>query len=311
MPAAVGTQRAGNKHDGPLAVSHALPSAAGATHVPIRLLVDRWHVAPVQRVSTPLTTPHGWLAVAVGCITHSFVVRSHVKPDVASQSGPVTRRASHVAPFVVTSRMHVPIADVVAPTHARPTPHGNALEQALLMPIGTWHCCVVATHTMVGPQSWAAHESPAAGAGAHVPHSCVGEIAQNPVAHSEANEHAAPTASGPDLGKHTSGGLTPERNTLHASATSAPPHVSTSAGVAAVFGAASASRHDSFSRVSQVGRSPQRRDRSASEQAWSCVHRSSAMRVQAWSAVTLLVHPNTNERTTNRRRTSFATRGTR
>jgi hypothetical protein len=71
------TQRAGARHVGPFALSHAAPSAAGAAQMPAV-----WPIAIVQKppaahpTSAPLTTPHGWPAAASVNVAHIFVVAS-------------------------------------------------------------------------------------------------------------------------------------------------------------------------------------------------------------------------------------------
>src|SRR5262249_53130442 len=119
------TQRAGNSQSGPAAMSHAALSGAGATHVPAVWPIAISHVAPAaQRVSTLLIRPHGMVGAASGWATHCFGAVLQVRPAAGLQSEPVLRSGSQVAPAVVSSAVHVPEAVIVAPTHARPSPHG-------------------------------------------------------------------------------------------------------------------------------------------------------------------------------------------
>jgi hypothetical protein len=177
--------------------------------------------------------------------------------------------------------MHVPFAVVLAPTHAKPWPHGIAAEHEPAAATGTWHCIVAATHTICVPQPCAAHDVPGAGCAAHAPHSASGATAQNELWHCAANSHAAPIAPGPVFGSHAAGGFTGDRNAGQASAAMALAQVSVAPGLLPVLGAASASMHDSFSRASHVPRSGQRRERSAAEHDISCVQRSWAILVHA------------------------------
>ncbi len=140
---------------------------------------------------------------------------------------------------------------------------------------------VEATQSIVGPQPCIAHESPAAGSFAQVPHSEPGATAQNADTHCAAYEHAAPFAAVPLGGRQAIGGSTPDSSASQASFAIAPAHASSWLGEFAVFGAARAWVHASFSRVSQVAMSGQRRCMSADEQVISWVHSSCARLVQA------------------------------
>jgi len=151
-PAVVGMQRAGVRHVGPVAGSHAAPSAAGATHVPIVEPVGNTHVAPaVHRVTTPATRPQLAPAAASGCATHTLVVPSQVSPASPLQSGPVLRFASHVAPAVATSAMQMPLTGgcAVVPTHAKPASHGRSRLHDPPLATGVWQVIVDATQTSV------------------------------------------------------------------------------------------------------------------------------------------------------------------
>jgi len=115
------THFAGVMQSGPSTVSHAAPSAAGATQVPVGLPVARLQLEPaLQPVTTPLIEPHVIPAPTSGCITHWFVIVLQTRPAAGSQFGPVACFASHAAPTVVPCGMQAPIAVAVAPTHDRP-----------------------------------------------------------------------------------------------------------------------------------------------------------------------------------------------
>jgi hypothetical protein len=268
--------------NGPFVASHAAPSAAGATHVPVMLPVARLHVAPARHpTNTLLTMPHVCPAATSGCIAHMFVDVLHVRPAAASQLGAVMVRASQVAPTVAPSAMQAPIVVMVAPTHASPWMHGRSREHAPPSVTGAWQVIVVATQLSVGPQPWFAHDVPATGAVAHVPQSEPGGVAQKLEWHCAAYEQVEPSEPGPIGGMHPAGGVTPERYAGHVSDAVSPPHVSSWVGLFAVFGAASACAQASFSRATQVARSVQRRSRSVGEQLFSLLQLSWASAVHA------------------------------
>jgi hypothetical protein len=78
----------GVSQSGPTIVSHAAPSAAGATHVAAAPAPK--HVAPAAHaLPTPMIAPQACVAGTIGCITHVSVVESHVSPSVWLQFGPV------------------------------------------------------------------------------------------------------------------------------------------------------------------------------------------------------------------------------
>src|SRR5437868_14576333 len=144
---------------------------------------------------------------------------------------------------------------------------------------------VVLTHESVGPQPVVAHEVPATGGAAHVPQSASLATEQKPELHWALKAHAAPVAPVPFCARHSVGGMTPDRYASQVVASTADEQASVVLGVAAVALAPRLCVQASFSRVSQVEKSPQRRARSVAEQVDSFEHRLAATSLHACSAV--------------------------
>ena len=129
MPVPVVMQRAGVTQSGPLAVSHAPPSEAGATQVPMFEPVARWQKLPAPHAtSTVPTTPHCPPAAAIVWVAHVLFDVSHVRPAAALHCGCAINRTSQAAPTVVPCGWQVPDVVAVEPTHDSPAPHGIARE---------------------------------------------------------------------------------------------------------------------------------------------------------------------------------------
>ena len=76
---------AGARHDGPVVVSQAAPSAAAATQVLGAAPPGSQALPPPHSVTAPvvLSTPHGWPGVATAMATHFFIVLSQVSEHAA------------------------------------------------------------------------------------------------------------------------------------------------------------------------------------------------------------------------------------
>lgn len=131
--------------------------------------------------------PHGWPAAATVTAAQVLLWLLQTSPALRSQPGPVFCVGSQVAPGCATAAWQLPLSPVwlFAPTHDRPAPQGAPRPQlAPLAAPTTTQVWVSLVQARPGPQPVSsAHEAPAIGGGAQVPHALSGGIAQNPVSH--------------------------------------------------------------------------------------------------------------------------------
>jgi hypothetical protein len=139
VPLPLETHFAGAKHGGPFvgSESHAAPSAAAATHVPLTSV----GAAFLQRPPAPHTAkpvigalpiaPHVAFAETIWMFWHvptalPFAAGMHTRPMSAKHPGAVLRVPSHAAPTVAPEVWHVPVFIVASssPTHDRPAWQG-------------------------------------------------------------------------------------------------------------------------------------------------------------------------------------------
>ncbi len=196
-PSTLSTQRAGAAQMGPLRVSQPEPSAAGGRQVPDFEFPGFWQKALATHSMTPPSmVPQGWEAVAVatgaqtlpaGTLQYSPKRASHrLPPSVRSQFAPNVARGTQA-----------PSALAVLPRQVSPGAQALESSQASEADTGAAQVTVILSQTRPGPQLWLKQESPAPGAGAHVPQIDVFGMRQLAVAHCPETAHTLPASRGP------------------------------------------------------------------------------------------------------------------
>jgi len=183
VPVPLRTHRAGARHAGPSAVSHAAPSAAGAWQVPIFVPAGKKQRPPPPQNVT--SSSQGDPAGTICTGTHLLVARSHPTPAFLSHEGAVRRVGSHGAPTVVAAGTHVPRAVADDPTHESPDAHGALLSHGAPFCPSAVQVCVDEGQESPGAQFMSAHDEPTGGALPHVPHCASFGSAQKEWAHCE------------------------------------------------------------------------------------------------------------------------------
>src|SRR5258708_669225 len=113
-----------------------------------------------------------------------FVTLLHSQPAVAPQVGLVLLVASHAVPLAVPSVWHVPLTVVVEPTHARLKPPGLLRSHPPPpVTIGATQVIELLVQNWLRVQGIVAHDAPAAGAAAHLPHAVPLGMAQYELLH--------------------------------------------------------------------------------------------------------------------------------